>query len=498
MATSSTAPHRTVATRLRVALLFGFALLGSCNGSSDSVAPPPGGSIEKAGGDLQTAIAGSQLQPYQVLVKDDSGNPVSGVSVAWEVLTGCGRVSAGQSSTDANGVGASTATLGLPLGSQAVKAAVPGLINSPLVFTSEATAVPGVSFQVLAGCNNVPERFTSDLWVANGYAYVGTWNHFQRTAGVTGAIKIFQLNGAGAPVLLDSIIVAGVNTISDIEVSPDGQWLLATAEGDVNQGIYVYSLANPATPVQSAFAPVSAGLHTGSLGVVGGVLYAFTAKNPPNPALVIFDLSDVTNGNITTASSTPIPPLYGIHDTFVRDGICFAFVWNEGVYIYDVGKGISGGSPQAPVKIGGLQTAGGQAHNGWWFWNPTNGQKKYLFVGEEGPASIGSSSSGDIHVVDVSDLANPVEVATYTYPGGAGAHNFWMDEPNQRLYSAYYDGGVVALDVSGTLSGNLASREIARIRPGGTGSTYVWGVMLAGGALYVADMLSGLWQLSVP
>ena len=81
---------------------------------------------------------------------------------------------------------------------------------------------------------------------------------------------------------------------------------------------------------------------------------------------------------------------------------------------------------------------------------------------------------------------------------GAGTHNFWVDETRQILYAAYYNGGVVALDISGTLRGDLSSREIARIKPGGTGNTYVWGVMLYNGSLYASDMLSGLWQLSVP
>jgi hypothetical protein len=80
---------------------------------------------------------------------------------------------------------------------------------------------------------------------------------------------------------------------------------------------------------------------------------------------------------------------------------------------------------------------------------------------------------------------------------GAGSHNFWVDEANQVLYAAYYNGGVVALDVSGTLSGDLATREIARIQPGGPGNTYVWGVMLYGGSLYATDMLSGFWQLKL-
>jgi hypothetical protein len=99
--------------------------------------------------------------------------------------------------------------------------------------------------------------------------------------------------------------------------------------------------------------------------------------------------------------------------------------------------------------------------------------------------------------VDVSDLAHPSEVAVF-HLDGAGTHNFWMDEARQVLYAAYYNGGVVALDVSGTLSGDLSNRLIAEIQPGGDGDTYTWGVQLAGGSLYAIDMLSGLWQLKVP
>ena len=107
---------------------------------------------------------------------------------------------------------------------------------------------------------------------------------------------------------------------------------------------------------------------------------------------------------------------------------------------------------------------------------------------------VGSASSGDIHVVDISSLTNPVEVAFFHLPD-AGTHNFWMDEQKQVLYAAYYNGGIVALDVSGTLAGDLARREIARLKPGGDGNTYVWGVQLANGSLYASDMLSGLWQI---
>ena len=91
-------------------------------------------------------------------------------------------------------------------------------------------------------------------------------------------------------------------------------------------------------------------------------------------------------------ASVDIPANYGIHDTFIRDGLAFVCAWNTGVMIYDVGKGIAGGSPSNPQLISTYATPGGQVHNAWWFWNPKNGEKKYLFIGQEGPGAIGSSS----------------------------------------------------------------------------------------------------------
>jgi hypothetical protein len=199
-----------------------------------------------------------------------------------------------------------------------------------------------------------------------------------------------------------------------------------------------------------------------------------------------------------------------VHDQFVRGGIAFVSAWDRGLLIYDVGGGAHGGTPSNPILIGSIVTAangvsgGTQVHNAWWYWAP-GGAKKYVFVGQEGIAAggIGVGSTGDIHVVDVTDMTNPVEVAYYHMSGlgaprdSAGTHNFWVDETNQILYAAYYNGGVVAINISGTLSGNLATREIARIRPGLAGNTYIWGVQLYNGSLYATDMLSGFWQLKL-
>jgi hypothetical protein len=198
------------------------------------------------------------------------------------------------------------------------------------------------------------------------------------------------------------------------------------------------------------------------------------------------------------ASQVSVPADYGLHDTFVRDGVAFLSVWNTGLTLLDLGGGGKGGTPQDPVLLSTTRLSNGSLsspaiHNSWWFHNAANGSRRYLFVGQEGPGLLGSTSGGDIKVVDVSNLEAPVEVAFFRTLD-AGTHNFWVDETRQVLYAAYYNAGVVAIDVSGTLTGDLASREIARIRMSPT--SYTWGVMLANNRLYASDMVSGFWQLN--
>ena len=358
---------------------------------------------------------------------------------------------------------------------------------------------------VVSGGNNVGNRFSSDLWVHGSYAYTGTWG--ARNGAVGNALNVWSLDASGAPTLIGSVTVPGIGTVSDVQVSDDGQLLVLSGERGTNGGIFLYGLGDPAQPLLLGSALVGPpGVHTVTLARINQRLYAFAARNTSvdldpaqDPALLIYDVTEPSAP--TLMARQVFPRNYGIHDTFVRDGIAFVFAWNTGVIIYDVGNGMAGGSPAAPVEISRLITAsnkvpGGPAvHNGWWFHNAATGERRYLFVGQEGPAVTGSKSSGDIHVVDVSDLTHPTEVAFFRLDR-AGTHNFWMDEQRQILYAAYYNGGVIALDVSGTLSGNLAGRLLSQAKPGGPANTFTWGVQLANGFLYVIDMLSGLWQLT--
>ena len=480
--------------------------LASCSDSTPFRPPSSATQIVPVDGSGQTAVAGSALpNPLRVLVTDAGDDPVPGVTVTWSVVDGGGSVTA-STATDELGIASAEVTLGTCIGEQHIQAEIPDLLGSPVVFTASATADPSAEgLKVVGGGCNVPDRFSSDLWVHGNYAYTGTWG--SREGNIGNALNTWFLDASGAPALVSSVTVPGTGTVSDVQVSDDGQLLVVSGERGTNGGIFLYGLSDPANPslLSSALAG-PAGVHTVSLARIDERLYGFAARNTSvnpdpseDPALLIYDLTDPLAPLLVARQV--IPRNYGIHDTFVREGIAFVFAWDTGVIIYDVGNGLAGGSPAAPAEISRLITnengvPGGPAvHNGWWFHNSVTGERRYLFIGQEGPSVTGTESSGDIHVVDVSDLSNPTEVAFF-HMNGAGTHNFWMDEERQILYAAYYNGGVIALDVSGTLTGNLSNRLLWQSRPGGAGNTFTWGVQLANGFLYAIDMLTGLWQLT--
>ncbi len=272
----------------------------------------------------------------------------------------------------------------------------------------------------------------------------------------------------------------------------------------------IYNLANPLKPqLISRYntALTNPGVHTAEVQRVNGTLYAFLSVDPGggNPArLVIVDLSNPAAPTqvFTAAMGNPY-----VHDVFVRDGILITALWNDGIIIWDIG-GAGSGSVSNPIALGNVVTVDGKAHNVWWYRNTVTGEKRFAFVGEEWPGSIGSSSRGDVHVVDVSNFAAPREVAFY-HVDGAGTHNFSVDEDRGILYAAYYNGGVRAIDIRGDLSSCDAANKSAdgRCDLGKMGrelghwigdgqQVYVWGVQLSGGRVYASDMLNGIWKLT--
>ena len=176
--------------------------------------------------------------------------------------------------------------------------------------------------------------------------------------------------------------------------------------------------------------------------------------------------------HISRVAVVPVPANYGIHDTYVRDGLAFVFAWDTGLIIYDVGNGMRGGSPSHPVEISRLITAatsssessGTQRRGGSTTRSP--GRTATSSSARKGPASSARGPPAISTWWMSPTSSHPAEVASL-HIDGAGTHNFWMDEAKQILYAAYYNAGVVALDVSGTLSGDLSGRVLSRLQVGG-------------------------------
>jgi hypothetical protein len=354
-------------------------------------------------------------------------------------------------------------------------------------------------------------RYSAEITVRGTLAYTSTWSVRQVQGN---KINIWDVSGS-CPQLVDSVIVNGVTTTGDIAISDDGKTLVVATE-HTGGSIVTYDLTDPRHPqLLTRFLndQTMPGVHTAELGRVNGTLYAFLCVDPSGasfPArLVIVDLSTPAAPRQVYVKQTGSPY---VHDTYQRDGLLFVALWNDGMDIWDIGGGGRGGTPAAPVVLGNVKTVGGEVHNVWWY-HDASGAKKYAFVGEEGSGTIGSTSRGDIHVVDVSDMSKPREVAFY-HVDGAGTHNFSVDEANGVLYAAYYNGGVRAIDVRGDLGSCTASQQVfdagsgvtrcdlkAMGRELGVGlaelnrGVYVWGVQYLNGNVYASDMINGIWKL---
>lgn len=323
---------------------------------------------------------------------------------------------------------------------------------------------------------------TADLWLHGDLGLTGsrTWETSCAGEECVGPVVLWDLTNPASPRLMDTVSIGG--GANDVKISADGRVAVAGVDG-ASDGIAVFDLSRPLAPeLVATYADGLGRIHNAYLERVDGTLYAFladTRRNVPGGVHVL-DLSD-------PAAPAPVSHFYGgssyVHDVYVRDGLAFVSHWDAGLIILDVGNGIAGGSPATPVEVGRVEIPGGFTHNAW-YW-PDRG---YVFVGQE-------SADGIVFVVDASNPAAPTIVGEYTV-GEIAPHNFWLDEDKGVLFIAYYTHGIRALDVSGTLSGDLMAqgRELAAIAPAGpNGNSSFWGVQLHRGLLYGADQNHGLW-----
>jgi len=204
-----------------------------------------------------------------------------------------------------------------------------------------------------------------------------------------------------------------------------------------------------------------------------------------------------------------------LHDLQVKDGLAYLAYWRDGLVILDVGNGMAGGSPENPKLVTQYHFNHYELYGDGWLAGTHSvfRYKNYLFVGDEVFPAIFNIEDRDripvraiLHVMDISDIKHPREVAQYEVPEG-GSHNFWA--ANDMLYEGYYSGGARVLDISGELRGDLyrQGREIARFwtadgkgyRPnlpftwGGQPCSIQCDTPLLNSLMYFNDIHSGLW-----
>jgi hypothetical protein len=363
----------------------------------------------------------------------------------------------------------------------------------------------------------MPDLQMSEEWIVGHHAYLAT---------IADKLFVYDIADPANPKLLDTLKV-DARLINDISTTPDEKIGVFTREGASNRknGIVFLDTSDAShLKVLSEYtATVSGGVHsayidshyvyltddaTGSLRIIDFQ----DAKHPREVARWQTENPTVVTLNTEMGSMTSGRYL---HDLQVKDGLAYLAYWRDGLVILDVGNGMAGGTPENPKLVSQYHFNHYELYGDGWLAGTHSvfRYKNYLFVGDEVFPALFNIEDRDripvraiCHVMDVSDIKHPKEVAQYEAPEG-GSHNFWA--ANDMLYEGYYSGGARVLDISGELRGDLyrQGREIARFWTGDSKGfrpnlPFTWGgqpCSLAcdtpelNGLMYFNDIHSGLW-----
>ena len=276
----------------------------------------------------------------------------------------------------------------------------------------------------------------------------------------------------------------------------------------------ILSLEDPAHPKQLAeyTETVSGGVHSAYVYTQPKFGTHVYLTDDATGSMRVIDLNDPKNPKEIARWQTDRAPTGRVlHDIDVRDGMAYLSYWNDGLVILDIGNGKWGGSPNAPKLVGQLkydlddlyrvvEAEGGPGfirgtHTAW-------RHNNYVFVGDEVfsatpqgvtlPGMGLGKANGRLHVIDVSDVTKPREVAWFE-PKDGGTHNVWV--AGDTLYLGDYQGGLRVLDISGDLRGDLLAqdREIAHVHTGDAdgmlpNAAMAWGAFYHNGLVWVNDV----------
>ncbi len=390
-------------------------------------------------------------------------------------------------------------------GTHLVTATVGGISAVHAIAVTQRTHARRFELVTHVGFGNIQ---AGEVWPVNDALYVST---------LSDRLYTFDISTPGRLIKRDSIMV-DARVINDVSTTPDGRIGVITREGAASRrnGIMFLDLADPLRPrVLSEYtATVTGGVH--SAFIDGHYVYA---TDNATGSLRVISFADPRNPREVARWEVPEPAFMQfemmgeefsagryLHDVFVQDGLAYLAYWRHGLVILDVGAGIKGGSPENPQLVSRL------TYNVADYYPPDMlagthevfRYRNYVFVADEVfPAVFNIESRdrirslGQVHVVDVSDIENPVKVAEYNVQD-KGSHNIWVED--DVMFIGYYEGGIRAVDVSGELRGDLMAqgREIGAIWTGSPDGfrpnlPMAWGARPHRGFIYATDVNSGLW-----
>lgn len=348
---------------------------------------------------------------------------------------------------------------------------------------------------------------TSEEWVIGKHVYVAT---------IADKLFLYDVSDPAHPKQL-SMLKADARLIDDVSTTPDEKIGVFTRENASTRknGIVLFDPSDPTNIkiISEYTETVTGGVHSAYINThyiylnddATGSLRVIDFQDPKHPKEVARWETETTSITIQTIHGVLSSGRF-LHDLQVVDGLVYLAYWRDGLVILDVGNGVKGGSPEHPKFVAQYKFNHFELYGNGWLAGTHSvfRYKNYLFVGDEVfPAVFAVDNKGRTpvrgvcHVMDVSDIQHPREVARYEVPEG-GVHNFWADA--DILYLGDYAGGGRVIDISGELRGDLYAqgREIARLWTGDPEGfvpniTWTWGAQPVNGLIYFNDINSGIW-----
>jgi hypothetical protein len=394
---------------------------------------------------------------------------------------------------------------------------------------------------------------SGDVSLHKGYAYLGSWGFFNDTGAFCPArgVRVYDLSnprdpqhvstfadGASNPMLARSwtekVLVRKVKTrwfrgdlaaVSFQDCAPGGF-----------TGIGLYDVTDSENPTELSLRQSGIfGVHELWLEARGRKAYVYEAaifhevvaaeagEDPAtvNPEFRIVDVSDPANpvqvGDWSAWRDMGVSPLAGqgsfpfnvVHSVVVERKVAYVSYWDFGTVMLDVRD------PSNPGFLGRTSFADNQEGNAHSAWTARGG--KILIQTDEDfdptPNPDVETGWGYGHIYDISDKANPVELATLTLPSTTqfpppGPGDFTIHDPKVRgnkLYTSWYTEGVVIWNIANPANpkriGQFIPPEKAEDPFGiffpGEEFVEIWGVDLGPGFAVASDMNTGLWVFKV-